>query len=71
MFAGKKSVDGIMATFKRAIEELEGVKQSNIDSAAQKRTQALSLNEESEAEMKEAERALKIANNLRGIIDAK
>lgn len=71
MFAGKKSVDGIMATFKRTIEELEGVKQASMDSATQKRMQAQNLQEESDAEIEEAKRALKIADNLRGIIGAK
>lgn len=68
MFSGKKTVSSILAAFTKTIEDLEGVKQSNMDAATEKRVQADQLKDEAEAHITEARQAKAVADNLRRII---
>lgn len=63
-----KTVDSVLATFKKTIDELHAVAERNDADMTDKRDRATKLINESVDHQNEAERARKVADKLQSII---
>lgn len=68
IIGGKKTVDGVLGVFNKAISDLAQVRVDNLNNAEIKRTEAEALLAEASAAEEEAKRADAVMGKLQGII---